>query len=134
MRCCICKRELPEDAFYKSDKYRCKECNRKQKKESYDKYHPHIYVGDNGRLFKRSSGHPYIYWSGNMISELKRYYPNTSNEELVELFGCSTRTIVRKARELGLNKSKEHMSYTAKQKSMLAVIAKNKIREQKYVS
>jgi hypothetical protein len=68
-----------------------------------------------------------------MISELKRYYANTSNEELVELFGCSIRTIIRKARELGLNKSKEHTSFIAKQKSMLAVIAKNKIREQKYV-
>lgn len=133
MRCSTCKRELPEDAFYKSDKYRCKECHRKQKKASYDKYHPQVYVGEDGKLLKRSKGHPCIYWSGNMISELKRYYANTSNEELVELFGCSIRTIVRKARELGLNKSKEHMSYTAKQKSMLAVITKNKIREQKSI-
>jgi Zn-dependent peptidase ImmA (M78 family) len=61
-----------------------------------------------------------------MISDLKRYYPNTSNQELVELFGVSERTIVRKARELGLSKSKEHVSKVNKGKSVLAHIVKKK--------
>lgn len=128
MICCRCKRDLPPEAFYQSDKYRCKECHRRQKKASYDKYHPQVYMGDEGRLLKRSQGHPYIFWNGNMISDLKRYYPNTSNQELVELFGVSERTIVRKARELGLFKSKEHMSKVNKGKSVLAHIVKRKRR------
>ena len=63
-----------------------------------------------------------------MISDLKRYYPNTSNQELVELFGVSERTIVRKARELGLSKSKEHVSKVNKGKSFLAHMEKRKRR------
>lgn len=42
-----------------------------------------------------------------MISELKRYFPTTKNKELAELIGVSERTIVRKARELGLEKDAE---------------------------
>ena len=127
-KCSTCGRMLEDSDFYVSDKYRCKECHRKQKKASYDKYHPQVYMGDEGRLLKRSQGHPYIFWNGNMISDLKRYYPNTSNQELVELFGVSERTIVRKARELGLSKSKEHVSKVNKGKSVLAHIVKRKRR------
>lgn len=127
-KCSTCGRMLEDSDFYASDKYRCKECHRKQKKASYDKYHPQVYMGDEGRLLKRSQGHPCIFWNGNMISDLKRYYPNTSNQELVELFGVSERTIVRKARELGLSKSKEHVSKVNKGKSVLAHIVKRKRR------
>jgi len=126
MRCSTCKRDLPEDAFYGSDKYRCKECHKAQKKKSYDKYHPQVYMNSNGQLMKRSRGHPCVFWSANMITDLKRYYPNTSNEELVGILGCSERTIVRKAREFGLYKSKEYMSHTAKEKSIMACIAMNR--------
>lgn len=129
MICCRCKRDLPPESFYKSDKYRCKECHRKQKKALYDKRHPQIYMGDDGKLLKRSQGgHPYIFWNGNMISDLKRYYPNTSNQELVELFGVSERTISRKARELGLKKSQEYVSKVNKGKSFLAHMEKRKRR------
>ena len=118
--CSRCKRMLEENAFYHSDKYRCKECHRKQKKASYDKYHPQVYRGDDGRLLKRSKGHPYIFWNGNMLSDLKRYYPNTKNQELVEILGVSERTLVRKARELGLHKTREYTSRVAKENSILA--------------
>ena len=128
MICSICKQDLPPEAFYKSDKHRCKECHRKQKKESYDKYHPQVYMGDNGMLLKRSQGHPCIFWSGNMLSELKRYYPNTSNRDMVDLLGVSERTIVRKARELGLEKSEEYVSKVNKGKSFLAHMEKRKRR------
>lgn len=130
MRCSTCKMELPEDAFYKSDKYRCKECHREQKKKSYDKYHPQVYMNSNGQLMKRSRGHPCIFWNGNMISTLKRYYPNTSNDELVGLLGCSSRTIVRKARELGLCKSKEYISHAAKVNSLMAHVILNRKNKQ----
>lgn len=127
---------LEDDDFYASDKYRCKECHRKQKKESYDKYHPQIYMGKDGKLLKRSSGHPIIFWNGNMISDLKRYYPNTSNAELVELFGVSERTIQRKAKELGLAKSKSHVSKVNKGKSFVAHLVKkrNRLKKEEYES
>ena len=80
-------------------------------------------------LLQRSKGgHPYIFWNGNMISELKRYYPNTSNRDMVELLGVSERTIVRKARELGLEKSEEYVSKVNKGKSFLAHMEKRKRR------
>ena len=130
-RCSTCGRMLEDDAFYPSDKYRCKECHRKQKKASYDKYHPQVYMGKDGRLLKRSSGHPIIFWNGNMLSDLKRYYPNTSNAELVELLGVSERTIVRKARELELVKSEEYVREVMKGKSFMAHLAKKKLRYDK---
>lgn len=128
MICCRCKRDLPPESFYKSDKYRCKECHRKQKKASYDKYHPQVYMGDEGRLLRRSKGHPCIFWNGNMLSDLKKHYPNTSNRDMVDLLGVSERTIVRKARELGLEKSDEYVSKVNKGKSFLAHIEKRKRR------
>lgn len=128
MICCRCKQDLPPEAFYKADKYRCKECHRKQKKASYDKYHPQVYMGDEGRLLKRSQGHPCIFWNGNMLSDLKKHYPNTSNRDMVDLLGVSERTIVRKARELGLEKSDEYVSKVNKGKSFLAHIEKRKRR------
>ena len=45
-KCSTCGRMLEDSDFYASDKYRCKECHRKQKKASYDKYHPQVYMGD----------------------------------------------------------------------------------------
>ena len=129
MICCRCKRDLPPESFYKSDKYRCKECHRKYKRESYDKKHPQIYMSGDGKVKKRSlRGHPYIFWNGNMLSDLKRYYPNTSNRDMVELLGVSERTIVRKARELGLEKSEEYVSKVNKGKSFLAHMEKRKRR------
>lgn len=45
-----------------------------------------------------------IFWSKQMIDDLRRNYPTTRNEELAGLLGVSTRTMIRKARELGLEK------------------------------
>lgn len=39
-----------------------------------------------------------------MLSLLKRHFPNTRNDEVAELIGVSPRTMIRKARELGLEK------------------------------
>ena len=133
-KCSTCGRMLEDSNFYASDKYRCKECHRKQKKASYDKYHPQIYMGDEGKLLKRSQGHPCIFWNGNMLSELKRYYPNTSNRDMVDLLGVSERTIVRKARELGLEKSEEYVSKVNKGKSFLAHMEKRKRRLRRAIS
>lgn len=57
-----------------------------------------------------------------MLSIMNRYYPSTPNAELVELLNVSERTITRKAKELGLSKSKEYISIMNAEKSMLGTI------------
>ena len=39
-----------------------------------------------------------------MLDDLKRLYATTKNEDLVDILGVSQRTLIRKARELGLYK------------------------------
>lgn len=107
MKCTICKQELPDSAFYPSEKSRCKECHKRKKRESYDKTHPKIFMNDKGQWSIRQGRRAAIYWTGNMLSDLKRNYPTTKNKELSEILGVSVRTLIRKARELGLEKDKE---------------------------
>lgn len=57
-----------------------------------------------GRLMEHKGYSLRIYWSGRMLADLKRYYPQTLNDELAELLGVSVRTMIRKARELGIEK------------------------------
>lgn len=45
-----------------------------------------------------------------MLRIMARDYPNTKNEELADLFGICVRTVYRKAKELGLKKSKGFMA------------------------
>ena len=48
-----------------------------------------------------------IFWSPSMISYLQKHFPTTKNKELAEELGVSPRTMIRKARELGLEKNSE---------------------------
>lgn len=58
----------------------------------------------NRRIRTGSTGAS-IFWDDHMLYMLRRYFPNTPNDELSDLCGVSPRTVVRKARELGLTKS-----------------------------
>ena len=51
-----------------------------------------------------------IFWSKQMIDDLKREYSTTLNEELAGVLGVSVRTMIRKARELGLSKDKQWLN------------------------
>ena len=55
-----------------------------------------------------------------MLSIMRRYYHNTINRDLAEMLGVSERTVVRKARELGLNKDADFMRAISKDHLMLA--------------
>lgn len=46
-----------------------------------------------------------IYWTPQMLADLRRFYPDTTNEELCSIFRVSHSTLHRKARELGLRKN-----------------------------
>lgn len=125
MICCICGQDLPEESFYPSEfrgnrKARCKECH-KERKRRLSKLNEGV-VQRGTRLVIRKDGISRIYWSGNMVSELKRYYPTTKNAELADYFGVSQRTINRKAAELGLTKSKQFIADVSKDNGYLARI------------
>lgn len=86
-----------------------------------------IYMRSDGKLVVHKGRYDTIFWNANMISDMKRYYPDTPNIELTELFGISESTLIRKARELGLKKSKEYLSKCAKEGSVLGVIENKKL-------
>lgn len=46
-------------------------------------------------------------WTNEKVAILKERYADTKNDELVKILGVSMRTIQRKAKELGLEKSPE---------------------------
>lgn len=45
-----------------------------------------------------------------MLDYLRRYFPNTTNDELAGCIGVSKTTLIRKARELGLEKDPKWLS------------------------
>lgn len=44
-----------------------------------------------------------------MLDDLRRMFPRTKNEDIVDRLGVSMRTMIRKARELGLRKDERWM-------------------------
>lgn len=59
---------------------------------------------DSGRVWEHKGYSKRIYWTGQMLSDLRAFFATTKNEELAGMLGVSPRTVVRKARELGLEK------------------------------
>ena len=116
-RCPGCNRALPLDAYYKNKRTGtgtyCKDCARErqlQYKESKKK--KGVFRSErDGRIRVRDgrSGCPKLFWDGNMISILRRYYPNTNNHEVADMIGVSSYTLTKKARELGIAKDREYL-------------------------
>ena len=125
MRCSKCNRDLPIESFYPSEfrgnrKPRCKECHKAMKK-SRARLKGEVVKKDD-RLYISKRGFFAIYWTPNMISILKRHYPNSPNSDVCEMLGVSENTMYRKARELGLKKSEEYINNNAKIRSLLGNI------------
>lgn len=59
-----------------------------------------------GRVMHTDGKRTTIFWNVDMIDTLKRYFSTTLNDELSGMIGVSPRTMIRKARELGLEKNK----------------------------
>jgi len=57
-----------------------------------------------GRAMEHRGYSVRIFWNPVMLSDLRRHYPRMLNAELAGLLGVSVRTMIRKARELGLEK------------------------------
>lgn len=123
-KCTKCHIELSLSEFYtrKSDgqKYpQCKYCMRQEKRDSYArkrKVPDRLYRNETTGLLMEHSGYSTrIHWSEPMIQKLRRLFPTTKNEDLAIDFGVSVRTLVRQARVLGLQKSKEWMAQHSRQ-------------------
>ena len=86
----------------------CKECQKQNKRDWYNKTRKvpdGIRIDPNtGRKIEHRGLARRIFWDRRMLDDLKRLYATTKNEDLVDIIGVSQRTLIRKARELGLEK------------------------------
>ena len=110
--CPNCGRKLWLRDFYKlkSGAYAswCNDCQRANKREWYNRTRK---VPDGIRkdaktdlLIEHRGISRRIYWSRRMLDDLIRLFPTTMNEDMADILGVSVRTLIRKARELGLRK------------------------------
>lgn len=111
--CPCCGRELLLSDFYLYSNgctsSRCKECMRKQSREAYArtrKVKDGIRKGDDGRLVEHKNGRIRLYWGELKIAQFKKDYPFMRNDDLAVKYDCSFRTVIRRAREMGLEKDK----------------------------
>ena len=61
-----------------------------------------------------------IYWSTSMLDYLRRHFPTSLNEELAGCLGVSQRTMIRKARELGLEKDPQWLAAVWDERRLMA--------------
>ena len=85
-------------------------------------YHP----GANRLVTYIGKGRPRIYWSGDMLSLLRREYPTTHNRDIAGMLRISTMSVVRKANDLGLKKDAEWMLKIRRERAFWARVANKK--------
>ena len=114
-RCGRCGEVKPFSEYYqvkgRPDSW-CKKCRYEySKKYAKRKYRDGIFYGHDGKLrvYNGSSGYGKVYWNENMLSILRRHYPNSHNDEICEMIGVSRRCLTAKAREMGLKKSESYL-------------------------
>lgn len=113
--CPHCGRKLWLRSFYTNSNGTvssyCSDCSKQQKRDWYNKNRK-VPDGlrhnlETGRTLIKEGNAIRISWSPQMISDLRRLFPTDTNKEIAEYIGVSPRTVIRKARELGLEKDKE---------------------------
>lgn len=110
--CPNCGRKLWSRDFYKDKNGNpvgwCRDCQLKSKRERYERVFKKPdglrYDPGTGRTTIKNGHSVRIYWTAQMLSDLRRFYPTTTNDELAELLNVSKSTLARKARELKLKK------------------------------
>lgn len=137
-RCCRCHEVKPYSEFHRNRSKKsgihaeCKVCVSERARK---KTPPKIFFGTDGRLYIENSrtGRARLYWTPNMLSLLRRYYPNTPNIEIAEMLGVHCLTVISKAKELGLSKNPEYLSELGRRNGLLGAYAKlrnEKLRKQ----
>lgn len=120
--CPKCGRKLWLRDFYKTANglvsSACKECTRQEKRDEYARNRkvPNRLYQDpvTGRLMEHKDRSTKIHWSLYMIERLTNKYATTKNEDLAIDLNVSPSTVIRKARELGLEKDKGWMQAHAR--------------------
>ena len=120
--CPKCGRKLWLRDFYKTANgwvsSACKECTRQEKRDEYARNRkvPNRLYQDpvTGRLMEHKDYSTKIHWSLYMIERLTNKYATTKNEDLAIDLNVSPSTVIRKARELGLEKDKGWMQAHAR--------------------
>ena len=101
-------------------------------REDYRKRHPikpprTFYSDKHGRIVTRDHYATRIFWSKDMIDYLKANYATTLNEDLSDCLGVSPRTMVRKARDLGLQKDRSWLREIWDGRRLMAHVASKKL-------
>ena len=68
-----------------------------------------------------------IYWSSYMLEYLKNNFATTLNQDLADWLGVSPRTVIRKARQLGLQKNSEWLTSVYNERRELAHVISRKM-------
>lgn len=130
--CSVCVERKYKREYYRQksskDGYMsmCKECNKARLRNAYArtrKVPDGIKFDKTGRKVMHKGCSTSIYWDGNMTSLLKRHFATTLNYEMAEMLEVSVRTMLRKARELGLEKDPVWMKKVFKDRALLANVA-----------
>lgn len=82
-----------------------------------------FYSAKHGRVVVHHGYAVSIHWSKDMIDYLKQHYATTLNEELAGCLGVSVRTMIRKARELGLEKDARWLRGVYEERRRMAMSA-----------
>ena len=82
-----------------------------------------FYSEKHGRIVVHHGYSVRIHWSKDMLDYLKQHYATTLNEELAGCLGVSPRTMIRKARELGLEKDNVWLRGVYEERRRLAMAA-----------
>jgi hypothetical protein len=71
-------------------------------------------------IFKQKRSRPKIIWSSEMLSQLTKLFPVSYNIDLSKQLGVSPRTLIRKARELNINKE---LGFLEKRRDEITIMA-----------
>ena len=101
-------------------------------RENYRRHHPiqpprNYYSAKHGRIVTKDHYATRIFWNRDMIDFLKANYATTLNEELSGQLGVSCRTVIRKARELGLEKDKSWLRGIWDERRLIAHVVSKKM-------
>lgn len=101
-------------------------------REKWRKYHPvkpsrTFYSPKMGRVVTRDHYATRIFWNKDMLDFLKDNFATMLNEELAGCLGVSKRTMIRKARKLGLRKDTAWLSAIYDERRMMAHAVSKKL-------
>lgn len=86
-----------------------------QRKPEGTRYNPAY-----GRIMTHEGYATRIFWSKAMLDYLRRHFATTLNDELAGCLGVSRRTMIRKARELGLEKDHAWLAGVWEERRLMA--------------